>query len=504
MDQVQRQRGRFAPGTSGNPAGRPKSERRDGWINSASGHGTSRDRRTLSRFGANVVTDLEAIALWRSDWLAAKIVEHLPNEAFRRGFEIKIDGKSGKKTAEELGAAVEDLGLLEAVTMAAQYARAYGGAAILPVLSGAVGDLADPLDETGILNVDALHVLEPRELHPIDWYTDVRSPKWRQPSRYRLMPLHGARASSTSWVEVHESRLLILQGVKVTSEVQPGQRQGWGDSVLSRVREVIADHGLTWGSVSTILHEFSQGVLSLEGLAEILADDENGEVLMARRLRAIDMAKSSLRSMVIDSKDSFTRATTPLSGLPETLVQLAHLVAAAADMPATILLGTSPAGLNATGESDTRAWYDRVAGIRQARYHRLVERLLRMIMLSTSGPTSGVEPDVWSVEWRPMWAPSGKEVAEERKTVAETDKLYVEMGSASPDDIARSRWGGDTYSAEMSIDWAARKRQQEADELRAAELADAELEAIGRGTAPVGATAPDEEDPTDDNAAGAD
>lgn len=497
MDQVPRQRGRFAPGASGNPNGRPRRdaadpasppppgahERRDGWVNSASGHGTARDRRTLSQYGCRVVTDLEAIALWRGDWLASRVVEKLPGEAFRRGFELKLDG--AKEQAEQINAIAEDLGLLQAMTLAAQYERAYGGAAIFPVITGAIGDLSDPLDETLIASVDALHVLEPRELHPATWYTDIRSPKWRKPQTYRLIPLSSARGSSMSYVEIHESRLIIFEGARVTSEVLPGQRQGWGDNVLSRVREVISDDGITWGSISTILHEFSQGILSLKGLADILANEADGEAIMARRLAAIDMAKSSLRTMVIDSEDRFDRSTTPLSGLPETLIQLAQRVSGAADMPLTILLGTSPAGLNATGESDIRTWYDRVASHRQARYHPQVERLLRLIMLSSMGPLRGQEPEVWSIEWRPLWEPSGKERAEERKIIAETDKLYVDMASASPEDVSRSRWGGDTFSAEMSIDWKAREAQQLLDEQRAEQLDAATLEAMGRAPAPV-------------------
>jgi hypothetical protein len=500
MDQAPRHRGRFAPGASGNPKGRPRRdaaaadlasgtapsaaparrERRDGWINSASGHGTARDRRTLSQYGCRVVTDLEAIALWRGDWLAARVVEKLPGEAFRQGYELKIEGDRGKKQAEQINTLAEGLGLLQTMVLAAQYERAYGGAAIFPVLTGAIGDLSEPLDESLIASVDALHVLEPRELMPASWYTDIRHPKWRKPQTYRLIPLSSARGSSMSYVEIHESRLIILEGARVTSEVQAGQRQGWGDSVLSRVREVIADDGIAWGSVSTILHEFSQGILSLKGLAEILSAESDGEAIMGRRLAAIDMAKSSLRTMVIDSEDRFERATTPLSGLPETLIQMAQRVTAAADMPLTILLGTSPAGLNATGESDIRTWYDRVSSHRHARYHQPVERLLRLIMLSSMGPTRGQEPEVWSIEWRPLWEPSGKERAEERKIVAETDKIYVDMSSASPEDVARSRWGGDTYSAEMTIDWEAREKQQELDEQQAEQMDAAALEAMGR------------------------
>lgn len=455
-----------------------KRTRRDGWINDVSGHGTARDRRSLTRFGLDVVTDLEAQAMWRSDWLAAKIIETVPLEAFRRGWTLKIDGDRGKDQAEKIGALCEEMCVAQRLTLAAQYERAYGGAAIYPVIEGATGDLNQELGAR-IAKVRALHVLEPRELMPVAWETDISSPNFGQPSRWRLQSVASSRgAASLGNLEIHASRLIVLPGLRVSSQIQPGQRPGWGDSVLSRPRGVMADFGLAWGSAATLLADFAQGVLTLDGLSEILAADD-GEALVAKRLAVMDMARSSLRSMVIDAKDAFSRSTTPISGLSDVLTQFAQLVAAAADMPVTVLMGMSPAGMNATGAFDLRAWYDRIGAAQTKQYQPPLERVLRLLMRSAAAPTAGREPSVWSIEWLPLWEPTEKERAETRKLVAETDKIYVDAKVVSEDDVARSRWSGDTYSAEMTIDWNAREAQATlADEQL--ELDDDDLAAMGR------------------------
>src|SRR5262245_44527140 len=147
QDQPRRNRGQFQPGQSGNPLGRPSRPkpqfRGDGYVNRATGHGTSRDRRTLTGFRVDIVTDLEALGLWRSEFLCKRIIEALPEEAFRRGWSLKFEDK---EVAEEVTALAEDLNLDEKLVEAAQYERAYGGAAIFPVLEGAQGDLSRPLD----------------------------------------------------------------------------------------------------------------------------------------------------------------------------------------------------------------------------------------------------------------------------------------------------------------------------------------------------------------------
>jgi hypothetical protein len=48
---------------------------------------------------------------------------------------------------------------------------------------------------------------------------------------------------------------------------------------------------------------------------------------------------------------------------------------------------------------------------------------------------------------------SDLETAQARKAQAEVDEKYVDMGALSPMDVARSRWGGDDYSFETTVDF---------------------------------------------------
>lgn len=465
--------------TSATPA-KPSEKRRDGWVNTVSGHGTARDRRTLTSYGVDIVTDVEAMQLWRSEFLAAHIIEKLPEEAYRRAFSLKIDGPKGKEQAERVMSVVESLGAVEKLTHAGRYERAYGGAALFPVLRGAVGALETELPDAGITEVAALHILEPRELTPVAWYTDLESTKFKKPSLYQVTPISSGRGGSMRREVIHESRLIIWPGIRVSEQTQPGQRLGWGDTCLCRPRQVMADFGLAWGSAATLLHEFAQGVLKMKGLADILAQTD-GEALLARRMTAFSSVASSLRLKVIDSEDDYERKSTPITGMDGMLVQFAQLMAAAADMPLTVLLGMSPAGMNATGEFDQSGWYDRVSK-KQTAYTPMVEQLLRLILRSTTGPTAGSEPESWSAEWLPLQEQSDAERAATRKVVAETDKIYFDMGAASADSIATSRWKGDTYSAEMQIDWAERAKQKQIEEEHAEQIAvDKEaMAALGR------------------------
>ena len=479
--------GTFPPGVSGNPAGRPRRQQRaDGYVNAFLGHGTTRDRRTVTTHRTCAVNDLTAIDLRRGNWLAARVCELPDADAFRRGFELKLDDK---EQAEEVMGAAEALCIAKRVMAAGQMERTCGGAALFPVLEGALGPLDAPLElDAGsprIARVAAIHLLEPRELVPVYWYTDLTSEKFRRPSHYQLWPLSGGAGASARTVIVHESRLAIWPGLRFTEQTLPGQRLGWGDSVMNRVAEVLADFGLSWGSAATILHNFSQRVFKLKDLTEMLRV-EGGEALLQKRVAAMDMVANALRALPIDANDDMINVTTSVAGLADLLIQFAQLISAAADMPMTRLFGMSPAGLNATGEHDAEGWYERV-GQRQQDHTYNLEWLIRLLLLSADGPTAGKEPDIWSIEWRPLQKPSEKDDAETRKLAAEADKIYFEAGVLSSDDIAKSRFGGDTYSRETNVDWAARKKQQalEAKQAAAVVAADpAAMAAMGRGPTP--------------------
>ncbi len=497
--------GQFRPGVSGNPNGRPPMRRdsaapttsaapqprsrRDGWINSSSGHGTHLDRRRLTRYGVDIVTDIEAQQLWRSEFLAAAIIEQGPREAFSRGWHLKCEDK---EIAEAIAEDVKRIGATRAVVDAAMYENALGGAAIFPVLSGSLGDLSEPLDERGIASVDALHVLEPQELTPSQWYSDIRQPKFRRPMTYRFIPLTVGRAGFVSTVEIHESRLIILPGTQVSVQTQPGQRLGWGDSQLCRPWSVISDFGLAWGSAATLLHNHGKETLEMDGFANIMAQSD-GVQEFDRYLDAMWNAWSTLRMNVIDGKSRISRATGTLAGVSDLLNEFKILMAAAARRPVSVLMGQSQSGLR-TGDDDTRTWYKTVESDRADRWHHPLERIVQLLLLATTGPTGGQQPELWSIEYPPLWAPTEKEVAETRLVDMQRAKIAVDEGIASADDVAESFFKGDTYSGDIHVNWERREAQAAIAQQGAGDLSPEDREAMGRAGA-------DEEELSDDDLA---
>jgi phage-related protein (TIGR01555 family) len=181
---------------------------------------------------------------------------------------------------------------------------------------------------------------------------------------------------------------------------------------------------------------------------------------LQNRMAVVDAARSVARALVIDAEgEDFQYVPRNAAGIDKLLEMTWLRLAAAARMPVTRLMGQSPSGMNATGASDLRFWYDTV---RASQRHELKPRLERIVNLAAKN-VEGVDPGVWEVNFPSLWQMSEKEEAEVKKIVAETDKIYTDSGVVLPEEVTISRWGSGAYSSEMDLDLEARHAVLEAE-----------------------------------------
>jgi phage-related protein (TIGR01555 family) len=509
--------GRFKKGASGNPsgirkdsAGKPSRNRSDDWQNFFTGQGVfGKDKRVGTNFNIHTLSFDQLKDLWLGDDLAARSVETIPKEAMRQGYDIVISSAQNKgaagavkgmdpsELASEVTQKLDTLGADNYLEIAAGYERGYGGGAILIGANDGQADMTQPLNLAKVKEINWLTPLEARELMPLYAYADPRAPKYGQPEIYQLMsravlPSYSGNYSSATML-IHESRLIVFPGIRVSRYQVSNARGGWGESTLARTYRVLRDFNTAWGAAGVLVSDFAQSVIKIAGLWEALALD--GEKAFQNRLAAMEYGRSTVNAVTIDAGDSYERQQTPLSGLPDLLEKFAVRLAAACDMPLTLLFGTSPAGMNATGESDIRFFYDRVAAYQNRKMVPALRQLCQVIFRTIGNKQ---EPDKWSVKFRPLWQDSSKDKAAAMLTQAQADVAWIGAGVLSPEEIASAHWGKGEYDPNISVDFEARESQEGA---AAAPVSQADLNALDPnhytytpppepGTAGPGATVP--------------
>lgn len=444
------------------PLARAATTRADGWSNIVSGLGTSgKDKRLGSTFNTLLLAQEQCEELWRGDDIASRCVETLPAEMCREGYDIRIE--DDKETAEALEAAGRLMGLDAKTQRALEYGRAYGGAGLLLGADDGASDLSQPLNEKGIKTFDWVNLLSPRELKPWTYYGNMLDARYGEVKTYKLIPFDtppmlDGTILNLELPTIHESRIIRIAG----SQTSRGQlirntaQPGWDDSIFIRLIQIISDFQATWQGVGILLQDFATPTLKIKGLAQLLASAPPGDTSLATRVAALELCRSIARVAVIDSEEEYKRETTTVAGLADLLDKMCLRLAAAVQMPVSLLMGQAPAGLNATGDADIRWFYDQVAAKQEKTLKPILKRLYTLKMLSKNGPTGGKVPPNWDIEFRPLWQHTELEKSDIRLKQSQADVAYIGAQVLTPEEVAKSRFGGDAYSTETQLDVEAR------------------------------------------------
>lgn len=417
-------------------------QRLDAWKNALTGIGTLRDK---SRYAAVATRPtlkvLELSALFHHDPLSRRIITKLVDDALREGFEVEATEEGFEDGEQILEDRLKKLGVRDKLESAAYWGRLYGGGAIL---IGARGNPATPLKDEVAGPIKFLTVLERADLQVHTRYNDTNADKFGEVETYKLFPVGQVQATQQGIV-IHESRLIWFGGSK-TSKIAKIENNGYDHSVLQAVYDVLLDHAAAWGGAINLLSDISQGVFKIRGLIEMIAEGSTSELLT--RFELMDQSRSTAKSILVDADgEDFTYVARSVSGVPDLIDKVYLAVSSAIDMPVTVLLGQAPAGLNATGDNDVRKWYDSVSTYREQVLRPQIERILALVCQEI-----GQDPKKFKVCFPTLWKMTAQEEAALRKTVADTDAVYINSQVLLPEEVALARWGSGKYSTEMQVD----------------------------------------------------
>lgn len=435
----------------------------DGWYSSRTGIGvpgydTAVDT-VFNNSGALGVNTLEA--LYQSNDIASVIIDRIANEALREGYRVVWKDSDPVSELETVAWAEEAYKVSEHALKADKQSRLFGGAAVM-IGADDGRELVEPI----VLGapVKFLRVYNLTELKAQKWYTDPASPLYGTPGTYRLQPIFIGASSveevstMNTFPEIHASRLQTYQGV-ISSEQRYRHNLGWGDSVLNRVYNVLKRFDTSWESVMALLKDASLGVYKVKGFMEML---ESGNAqLLIDRMQLIDSSKSIYRSIVLDADgEDFERVATPLTEIANVIGSSMLRVSSAAKMPAAILFGQSPQGMNATGKSDFQNWYDIVRAHQTHKVGPAITNIYRHLLAQSDSPTGGVVPENLEVIFPPLDQMEPTQQADIYAKIAAGDKSYVDSKIYTPAQIAEARASrGNTPWAAPVVDTTAAEEE---------------------------------------------
>lgn len=387
----------------------------DGLANALSGLNTERDKAAHSYYAEPTIDSLELINAYRGSWMARKIVDIPALDSCREW----RAWQASQPQIEAIEAEEKRLNLQAKVLEARKKARLFGGAAIYADFGD---DASKPLSLDHIKKggIRFLTVFTPRQLVPGEIETDPMSEFFGMPKEFTVA------GGATGQARIHPSRLTTFYGAELPDRDITSSAFGWGDSVLLAVMSAVKQAESASANISSLIYEANVDVVSIEGLAEILKMT-GGEDKVRDLLKMNLDAKSNLRALVLDAKNTYARKAVSFASLPDLMDRFDQHAAGAADIPMTRFMGMSPGGLNSAGESDLRNYYDRIGAGQTLEMGPALMWLDEALIRSATGQRDSAI----HYEWNPLWQLSETEKATVFKTKADAARTIAGNGGTS-------------------------------------------------------------------------
>ena len=357
----------------------------DGYTNPASFLGAASpliSSGTFLRSGLSWNQEL-LTTIYRESWIAKKIID-MPAEDMTRAW-YTIAGDLSPEDTAALHRLEARHSLRNEIANALKWARLYGGSLAVIVLRGEENRLDQPLDPgriipgsfQGILVVDRVQGITPS----LELEDNLDDPDFGLPLYYDI----NADLGEAATLRVHHSRVLRFIGRELPyMEMQ--RESFWGASELEHIWEELQKRSATSANIAQLVFQANITTLKMSDFGELLAlgtPNQRRRVLDA--VEEQNRLRTSFGLQLLSSEDSWENHPYAFSGLSEIYELFMLDIAGAAEIPATRLFGRSPQGLNATGESDLKIYYEHIAQLQETCLRPALEKLLPILEISAFG-----------------------------------------------------------------------------------------------------------------------
>jgi hypothetical protein len=380
----------------------------DGYSNAAAFLGEDSPLLSAGTFlRSDLTSDPERLtAMYRESWLTMRIID-MPSEDMTRAW-YRLNTSLPEESLRDLSRLEAKHSVKQEITNAIRWARLYGGALAVMVIRGEEDRLDQPLDMDfllpdcfrGLLVLDRSQGIQPS----VELVSDLDDPDFGLPLSYTVDLDTGDYRSVT----IHHSRVLRFVGRELP-RMETVREDYWGASEMEHIQDELQKRSAASANIAQLIFQANITTLKMSDYGEVLncgTDQQRRNVEEAMGLE--NRFRTSYGLQLLSKDDSLENHAYSFSGLAEIYEQFMMDMAGAAEIPATRLFGRSPQGMNATGESDLRNYYELIAQMQERILRPALEKLLPVMAVSCWGYT----PEDMEIIFEPVMTTGPAEQAE--------------------------------------------------------------------------------------------
>lgn len=374
-------------------------------------------------------------AIIAKHWLVDKACNMPARDAIRQGYDIDCDNDDDSAISKKLRKRDKKYRIQHHLKELIHFGRVYGGRLALFVV-----ETSNPKEwYENPFNLDGVTKGMYKGIKQIDpqWVTpDLTDANIQDPAS---MDFYDPTYYVIAGRKYHKSHFIKFVPFPVPNVLKPLYNY-FGVSVPERIYERV------YASERTA-NEAPQLAMTKRLLTIGVNDTESADKNVIRENMAYFMEmRDNYGVQFMDSEDTAQQFDTSLADLDATIMTQYQLVAAAANVPATKLLGTTPKGFNATGEYEESNYREELESVQSNDLEELLQRHYDMLMRSEALPLTEI-----SVTWAPLDSPTAVESADIELKSAQTDAALAATGAIDGLDI-RKKLAADKASSYYGID----------------------------------------------------
>ena len=356
--------------------------------------------------------------LYRNSWICKKIVNRIPEDMCKNWISLTAELKP--ETQDRYDKLEKKTKIRSKIIEGLYWGRLYGGAAALILIDGHENILDEPLELDdinpgafkGLMIIDRWSGIYP----DVELITDISDPEFGDYKYYEVRNVYGGLVQ-----RVHHTRLIKFEGRKLPFW-ENLLEVGWGASELEHVFDELQKRDNTSWNIASLIFQANVLVNKVEGMDQMLAlTDTQTQSDFYNIKKAQNEMRNNSSMLLIGKEEEISALQYTFGGINDIYESFMLDICGAAEIPATILFGRSPAGMNSTGESDMQIYYDMIGQQQNSVLSPKLDKLLPIMFMSEFGDV----PDDLGHKFNPVKTPSDQEAADlVGKKVDSIDKVY--------------------------------------------------------------------------------
>ena len=340
--------------------------------------------------------------MYRGSWIARAAVDVVAEDMTREGVEVRSDDRPD--ALQKLDKESRRLQLWDKLSEVIKWSRLYGGSIGILLIDGQQFSTPLRLETIGEGQFRGILPLDRWMIQPSynDLITEL-GPDLGKPKYYEVI----ADTAPLARTKIHYSRVIRMDGAELPYWQKVSENL-WGISVVEPLWDRLIAFDSTTTGAAQLVYKAHLRTYKVPNLREIVAMGGKAYEGLLAQINVMRVMQTNEGITLMDAEDEFETHQYTFSGLDAVLLQFGQQISGATGIPLVRLFGQSPAGLNSTGESDLRNYYDGVKKQQESRLRSPVELIYQLLYVSVFGK---LPPESFSILFKPLWQMSDEQRA---------------------------------------------------------------------------------------------